>query len=399
MTRRILFLEHSTDGTVGGSHYCLLEICRHLDKRLFQAVVCFFERNSLVAEFEALGAEVVIVDLPGNWAAPDVLPRPMARLTAIPVNLVRTLIVRAYAWVRLLQRKNIDLVHVNNACAYDHDLMLAARLLRRPCIVHERGILPVIDGRTRYFSRFVDRIVAISDAVANNLIGQGIEESRIVRIDDGIDPQRFAQRESEAAIRARLNIGDDAEVIGIVGNVKHWKGQHVVVEALGILRSTHPELKCLLVGSKADPDYCRRLTDRARALGIPEDALRFTGYEAHPADLMRIMRVVIHASVEPEPFGIVLLEAMGVGRPLVATDIGGPREIIVQGETGLRVPPDDPRALADAVGMLLEDRALAETMGRNGQARYAARYTARHNVAKIERLYIELLGKAGASAA
>lgn len=390
MIRRVLFLEHSTDGTVGGSHYCLLEICRHLDKGRFRPVVCFFEHNSLVEDFKAVGAEVLIVRLPDNWSASAGLPRPLARLVAFPVNLVRTLIVRALSWMRLLRRERIDLVHINNACGYDHDLMLAAKLCNLPCVVHERGILPVIDGRTRLFSRLIDRIIAISDAVAENLIRQGISVKRIVRIDDGIDPQRFAQRESESSVRSRFSIQSGDEVIGIVGNVKQWKGQHVVVEALGLLRPSHPQLKCLLVGSKADPSYCDRLVARAKELDIPEHALIFTGYEPHPADLMRIMDVVIHASVEPEPFGIVLLEAMGVRRPLIATDLGGPREIVVQDETGIRVPPNDPHALGMAIERLLNHPDRAEAMGRNGQARYHSRYRAKDNVVKIEHLYAEL---------
>lgn len=387
MTRRILFLEHSTDGTIGGSHLCLLEICRHLDTARFQPVVVFFEQNALIDDFKRAGAEVFVLKLPGNWLPPQGLPRPLARILGFAVNLLRTVVVRAGQWMTFLRRHKIDLVHINNACGYDHDLMLAARLTGRPCFVHERGIQPYIDGRTRYFANHLARIIAISDAVADNLTKQGIRADKVVRIDDGIDASRFAQKEAEQAVRTRLGVAAGTPVIGIVGNIKKWKGQYVVVEAVGALIRQFPQLRCLFVGSVADKQYHQCMLDRAKALGIPADALLFTGYEAHPADLMRIMDVVIHASIEPEPFGIVLLEAMGATRPLVATNIGGPKEIVVDGETGLLVPPDDAGALAAAVAKLLSDPELAGRMGEKGQARYYARYTIEKNVAAIEQQY------------
>lgn len=390
MKRRVLFLEHSTDGTIGGSHLCLLEICRHIDAARFQPVVVFFEQNTLIDDFERAGAEVFVLNLPGNWLAPQNLPRPLARILGFAVNLLRTVVVRAGQWMAFLRRHRIDLVHINNACGYDHDLMLAARLTHRPCFVHERGIQPHIDGRTRYFANHLARIIAISDAVADNLTKQGIRADKIVRIDDGIDASRFAQKEPEADVRARLGVAADSPVIGIVGNIKKWKGQYVVVEAVGTLIRRFPQLRCLFVGSIADKQYHQRMLERAKALGIPDNALLFTGYEAHPADLMRIMDVVIHASIEPEPFGIVLLEAMGAARPLVATNIGGPKEIVLDGESGLLVPPDDAEALAAAVAKLLSDPELASRMGEQGQGRYYSRYTIERNVAAIEREYRNL---------
>lgn len=391
MKHRILFLEHSTDGTIGGSHLCLLEICRHLDRERFQAVVCFFESNSLVEDFKRSGAEVHILHLPGNWIPPKALPRPIARVLGFAVNMVRTILVRAASWVIFLRRMKIDIVHINNACGYDHDLMLAARISGLPCVVHERGIQTHIDFRTRYFANHVDRILAISDAVAENLINLGIHPGLIVRIDDGIDESRFAQQESESAIRARFGLDADAPIIGIVGNIKEWKGQHVVVDALGTLIREFPGLCCLFVGSIADENYHQRLMSRARTADIPEAALVFTGYVPHPADLMRVMSVVIHASVEPEPFGIVLLEAMGCCRPLVASNLGGPKEIIVHGVTGLLVSPGEPRELARAVSGLLRDPVTASRMGAQARSRYDDRYTIQRNVAAIEREYHGLM--------
>lgn len=384
---RILFLEHSTDGTIGGSHLCLLDICRHIDREKYQVVVCFFETNPLIAQFEAAGAEVMILELPGNWEPPSYLPRGIARPAGFAVNLVRTILVRALKWMRLIKQRNIDIVHINNACGYDHDLMVAARVMKKVCIVHERGIQPFIDFRTRYFANHVDTIIAISDAVFDNLRNQGVLPERIIRIDDGIHESRFQQHESQESVRKRLGIDRDSPVIGIVGNIKRWKGQHVVVEAMGILMRRYPDLRCLFVGSIADGKYHQELIALANKIGVPESALIFTGYEQYPADLMRVMDVVIHASIEPEPFGIVLLEAMGCERPHIATNIGGPREIVVNSVTGVLVPPGNAAELANAVTKLLDDRALAAMMAQRGRLRYLHMYTIQNNVMAIESLY------------
>ena len=394
MKCRVLFLEHSTDGTIGGSHLCLLEICRHIDRQQYQPVVCFFEENGLIREFELVGAEVHVLRLPANWIVPSRIPKIVARPLGFAANLLRTIVIRARLWIKLLERMSIDVVHINNACSYDHDLMLAARLTGRTCVVHERGIQRSIDRRTRFFANRVDRIIAISDAVANNLTDQGIDAAKIVRIDDGIDESRFREGESKDSVRRRFGLEAGAPVIGIVGNIKQWKGQHVVVDAVGLLIRTVPRLRCLLVGSVADEKYYNDLLVRANALGIPNGALVFTGYEPRPSDLMRAMDVVIHASTEPEPFGIVLLEAMGAGRPLIATDIGGPKEIVKHAETGFLVPPGDAEALRDAVLALLDDADKAARMGELGRRRYFEHYTAGKMVSALEHQY-RLLIKAG----
>lgn len=389
--RRVLYLEHNTDGTVGGSHLCLLEICRHLDRSRYQPVVCFFERNSLWDAFAQTGAELMLEQPPLSWRAPPAWPKGLARPLGIGVNLYRTLVQRVIHWRKILRDARIDLAHINNACGFDHDLMLACRLERIPCVVHERGIQRSIGMRTRYFANRADRLIAISEAVADNLRRHGIQDARILRINDGIDPERLAEYEPAAAVRRRFGLAPGRPVIGIVGNIKPWKGQLVVMQALGRLMQRFPDLHCLFVGSLADPGYAEQMRRSATEMNVPDAAYTFTGYEARPTDLMRAMDIVIHASVDPEPFGIVLLEAMAVAKPLIASAAGAPREIVVDGQTGLLVKPDDPEALAAAVTRLLGDPQSAQRMAEAGRKRFHDNYTIHHTLAALEGLYRELL--------
>lgn len=386
--KRILYVEHNTDGTVGGSHVCLLEICRSLDRARFQPVVCFFQRHSLVPAFEQTGADILF-HTPPTPTRIDHFGL-AGRLLQSGLNFLRTFGPRMLRWRRLLRQQRIDLVHLNNACGFDHDLMLAALLSRIPCVVHERGIQRSLSRATRFFANRVARIITISQAVDDNLSGKGVRPEKLLRIDDGIDPQRLMQQRPVNELRSQWGIPTTAPVIGIVGNVKRWKGQETVVRAMQHLKPRFPALRCLLVGSTADEHYKAHLDGLVRDLGL-DGMVIFAGYQKQPTDLMGMFDVVVHASIDPEPFGIVVLEAMGKQKPVVATNIGGPREIVIDGETGFLTPPGDDRALAERLALLLSDAALCQQMGAAGQSRLHERYTARQNVDRIQNLYAQLL--------
>lgn len=387
---RILYLEHNIDGTVGGSHICLLDICNHLDKSRFQAVVCFFEENSLLDKFRQTGAEIIFHEPPTAWRGYKFLPRLANRLLAIPINVINTLILRTGKWIELLKQHRIDLVHINNACGFDHDLMLACRLKGVPCVIHERGIQTIIDFRSRYFANHSDGIIAISDAVGSNLKHFGIRDDKIIRINDSIDPERLRIEAMPGIIRERFNIPLNSRLIGIVGNIKPWKGQIHVVKAVGLLANRYKDLHCLLVGNVADRQYADEIKHIADNMGAT-DKIHFTGYQEKPTEIMNAMDIVIHASIEPEPFGIVLLEAMSISKPLIATAHGAPLEIVVDGETGFLTEPGDASSLAEKIVYLLENPDAAERISANAHQRLLDNYTIEHAIGKIETRYEKLL--------
>lgn len=387
MVKRILFLEHNTDGTIGGSHVCLLDLVRHLDRQRYEPFVCFFQRNTLVKDFEESGVNVLFEPPPRPFRHLRWAPRTLRRPFSATYFLYQTFLVRLIRWLRLLRERHIDLVHLNNACGFDFDLMMACLLMRTPYVIHERGIQRSISRMARFFADRAGAVVAISDAVRDNLLSQGVLAERVFRVDDGIDDSRIVFRESPSAVRQRLGIPSDAPLVGIVGNVKFWKGQHVVIDAIGYAIKSFPSLRCLFVGSIADHGYHRQLLARALDLGLPMDQLVFTGYEPHPVDLVNLMNIVIHASVEPEPFGIVLLDAMASAKPVIATDMGGPREIVIHGSTGVLVPPNDAAALAGAICRLLGDQESRQRMGALGRARFLEQYTIARTIASLDQVY------------
>lgn len=394
--RRILFLEHNVDGTIGGSHFCLLEICRALDRDRFTPVVWFFQNNPLVDEFRAAGAEVHI-GLPTAPYKMRAVRLPLVKQVVSAAqslaNLYRVLVSSKAWWQRELKRLRIDIVHLNNSANGDFDLVLAAHSLGVPVVAHQRGFPARFDAIGRRVARIHDRVIAISSAVRADLTAKGIDDRKIKLIWDGIDPQKTLVRSNEQVPEEITNLAAHRPMIGIVGNVKRWKGQIVLVQAMQRIRRVFPNAHCVLVGSLADGKYVDEIQALIRAQSL-ESAVTLAGYQRNPIVWMNHFDIVIHTSVEPEPFGIVILEAMALGKPVIATDLGGPKETVAEGVSGFLVPPSDSERLAQRVLEVLSDRTAAAKLGENGRARLAAQFTAQQNVKQIEAIYTELLHRA-----
>jgi glycosyltransferase involved in cell wall biosynthesis len=391
LTSRVLFLEHNTDGTVGGSHFCLLEICRGLDRQLFEPVVWFYQENSLIDEFRATGAEV-IVRPPSARARFSSSGAGLRRLLAPAqsfANAYGTLVRQSRTWAAELRRLKIDIVHLNNGCGYDHDLLVGALRRGIPCVAHQRGFpSPAAWIDRRLTPRFA-RIIAISTAVAAGLRDKGIATQRVALVHDGIDPDRITAQADARGVRTALGIPGDAPIVGVVGNVKTWKGQLTLVRAMRRIVQSVAETRCLIVGALGDAAYYGLLKAEVANANL-QDRVFFTDYQRYPARYMSAMDVVVHTSIEPEPFGIVILEGMALRKPVIATAHGGPLDVIDHGVTGFLTAPGNDAELAEAVCRLLSNTSLREAMGNAARSRLENHFSARRNVERLQELYQQI---------
>lgn len=392
MAKRVLFLEHNTDGTIGGSHYCLLEICRGLDRRRYEPVVWFYQANTLLDEFRAV-AEVVVQALPEpvHLSGEKRARRWLAPFQSL-LNLHRTLVTRSSLWAAHLRRLRIDLVHLNNSAGSDHDLLVAALRCGLPCIAHQRGYPAHPTALHRLLARRFDTIISISNEVTHNIRSKGFPMRRVELVPDGIDPRRIESQAAPEAVRRKLGIPPQAPLVGVVGNVKGWKGQLTLVSAMRRIVTRFPDARCVLVGSIADQPYHEKL-QREIAEGDLGRCVIFTGYEKNPAAVMSAMDVVVHTSVAPEPFGIVILEAMALGKPVVATAHGGPLDIITHGVDGLLTSPGDAEQLATELCALLADPPRREALGRSGRETLLKRFTAQVNADRVQEIFDRALAR------
>ena len=208
----------------------------------------------------------------------------------------------------------------------------------------------------------------------------------------GASLERFdaARAESPAEARAALGLPPTGALIGIVGRLQRWKGMHVLIDALPAVRARHPDAHAVIVGGvhEPEPDYPAALRAQVCRLQL-DDAVTFAGYQADVPRWMQAMDIIVHAS-DREPFGIVVIEAMALGKPVVAGAAGGPAEVITPGVDGLLAPFGDAPALAQVLLRYLEDPALAARCAQ-GAALRARDFSATRYAAAFTDAIIDLL--------
>jgi glycosyltransferase involved in cell wall biosynthesis len=387
---KIVYLEHCIDHTIGGSHYCLLEICRALDKERYHATVVFYEENDLVEEFRNTGATVRI-EPPFEVSTFGKSLHPLLRrIVRLSQNYFNMLVTRVFKWRTILQQENADILHLNNSFSTDQDALLAAKSLNIPVVSHVRGIQPNIHKLALFFGKSLNRIISISDAVRQNLLNQGVAENKITLVYDGIDENRITDGVKTNYIKAQYELENDNKIFGVVGNIKPWKGQILLVQALSILKQKYGIFRCFLVGDIADKTYLAEIEKTIEEHDL-QDYVIVTGYKKNVADFVNSFDVFVHTSVEPEPFGIVIIEALALKKPVIVSSIGAPQEIIEDKKSGLLFNIESVSDLAEKLDYLLSNDNQREELGEAGYKRFRENFTIEINVKGICGVYDEVL--------
>ena len=360
-----------------------------LDRSRYRPLVVFRADNPIIPDFHAAGVETRVI--PPRPAV--VLPTPIGRIAAKAGNFLQGFVLEPSALARMMRRERIDLVHLNNSITRNHVWMIAARMARIPCVTHERGINPHYLKRSLTLGRGLEAVICISGAVRENFAERGIRGLKLVTIPNALDPEELPVRRDPAQVRLEYGLSPGRPLVGMVGNIKHWKGQEILIRALATLRDRFPDLACLLIGdtSNESADYGRHIRELVKQLGLTEHVI-ITGYRKDVADHVNAVQILVHASILPEPFGRVLLEGMALRRPLVASAAGGVPEIVVDGVTGLLFRPGDASHLATCLERLLENPAMGKVMGEAGYRRLVEHFSIDRNVSATQQLYDQLLG-------
>jgi glycosyltransferase involved in cell wall biosynthesis len=394
MTKKILYLEGNVDGTVGGSYWLMYDLVKGLDRSKYTPIVGFHRDNFLVERLRNDGIEVIIFPQPEPFVfklgALNPLLAPIKRL----INIRRRFLAPAKEYAKFLRERKIDLVNLNNSITRNHAWMLAAERAGVPCVTHEMGINEHYDRMSRHYGARLEKVISLSHAIHDAMKKDGVDLPNVVVIHCGIDITRYKTIETPEMLRQKYGIDPQAPIIGVVGNIRFWKGQETLVRALPIVKQKFPDVRCLLVGdtTEGDRDYRANLERLARESGTT-DNLIFAGFQRNAIDYMELMDVVTHTSVHPEPFGIVTLEAMSRSKPLISTTIGGPAEVVLTGETGLLVDAGKPELLATAILELLGDKERAQAMGRKGRQRLLEHFGLQKNLDRTMDVYAQIFAK------
>jgi len=380
---QILFVENDF-GNVGGSLRSLHRLASHLDPARYRVHVTFAHgsANPMLADFEQAGFEVVCVGRGLAFRDPAPGLRGWLRLKLRSLrSLLFDDLVRFRDLVRAIRDHRIDLVHINSGLI--PWAIFAAGYCRVPVVVHYRGT-----RRTGTLARFASRYVDTS--ICNSQFVRTVMESQ------SRCPRFCVVHNGIAVPRALPERSRPARTVACVGRLVEWKGQHVLIEAIPRVLARVPDAQFVIVGAPVSGEagaYERRLKERTSELGLDE-CVTFLGFVK---DIDRLYRerfdLVAHTSVEGEPFGLTLIEAMAAGLPIIASRGGACPEIIEDGRSGLLVTPGNSQELADGLARVLSDPALYATLRVEGFERVSERFDMSNVVAGVSAVYDEILAE------
>ena len=335
----------------GGAELALLHLLRHWRNADAEWVVIFLEDGPMVAEVQSFGLEAYVV--------------PAGRLRQVD-RFVSTI----YRIAAIAKQCKLDVLMGWMAKAHLYG-SLAAKLSRIPALWYQHGVPSGKSWEDNIATRLPARAIfaCSKTAIAAQEKLLPLRPSRVVY--PCVDLEKFNVKtlESPSQLKVQLNFPADRRVIGIVGRLQRWKGMHVVIEAMPQILQQHPDVYCVIVGGEhsLEADYLPAVERLIEALNLAEH-VTITGFQTNIPEWMQAIDIMIHAS-DNEPFGLVVIEAMALGKPLVASASGGPTEIITDEVNGLLSPFGDVDALAKAVVRYLDDPGLADCLGKAAQVR------------------------------
>ena len=305
----------------------------------------------------------------------------------------------------LIESEGVDIVHARSRApawsAYE-----AARRTGRPFVTTFHGTYNFGNALKRWYNGVMargDRVIAISDFIADHVRrNYGVGDERLRMVPRGIDLEVFdpARVNSERIVQlaGKWRLPDGVPVVMLPGRLTRWKGQTALIDALTILGRR--DVCCLLVGDdQGRRGYRKELERRIRTRGL-DGVVRIVGHCDDMAAAYMLADAVVSASLDPEAFGRVAVEAQAMGRPTIVTDHGAARETVLAGETGWLTPPGNAGALARALEEALAlDADARETLASRAMPRVRAKFSKQAMCDRTLAIYRELLDERAAAGA
>jgi glycosyltransferase involved in cell wall biosynthesis len=381
----ILFVHQSAD--LYGSDRVLLTLVTRLDRENFMPVVLLPVNGPLVAELAAASVECHVLPITGLSRA----TLSLRGILGMPANLLRSL----HAINHALNGRHVDVVHSNTLAVLSGAIW--ARWYRVPHVWHVHEIIQNPTMVRKVYAQLLrwlaDCIICVSYAAKDNLLQDKPSlTSRIQVVWNGLSRNASVEAGALRAYRHQLGMNEGEILVALVGRINRWKGQNLLVEAANLLSQQGiRNIRYLVVGSA--PEGQAHFLDELQTAISQSPAKPFFMLQSFTPDIWTVWDacdIAVIPSIEPEPFGMVALEAMSSAKPVVAANHGGLAEIVVHGETGLLVQPSNALALANAIGLLASDAKLRKRMGTAGELRYRDLFTLDRHVSNMARIYQEM---------
>lgn len=386
----VLFVDQT--GQLGGAELSLLDIATHwASDGTDRCAVVLFDDGPFREKLEAAGVPVEVLRLGLGLDRYKKAAGLRGQLTAGPA------VMRQVARLRRRARR-FDVVYTNTQKSLVIGA-LAGAFARRPVIWHLRDTLTAghFSAANRRIvvtlaNRLATRVVCNSRATADAFVQAGGRQDKVSVVYNGINAAPFDVVDARriAAIRDELDAGDRF-VVGVFGRLTEWKGQDVLVDAVEQIaekeQASYRPIQLVVVGealfTDEDRAFATTLRDRSTR-GALAGRVKFMGFRDDVPAVMKACDTIVHCSTQPEPFGRVIVEGMLAGRPVIASNAGGAREIITDSKTGLLTPPGDADALARSIMRLRADTAFADRLATAGNAEARERFTVESMIAGVE---------------
>ncbi len=387
---RIAYLIRKTSGGMQ-THICGL--LSELDRSEFEPIVLSPAAPELFSSLKDLGIASFEIEI-----ADSVSPKADFRSARIVSDILRQI------------RPDIVHVHGNKAAVVGMMASYIRKINFMVTTVHNfpsnlnpsSKYYPIAKRANKLILNKADRLIAVSSEIRRCLEDQvGINPNKIDVIPNGIDMNEWepywtghravdggagGHKEAGVDIKRTMGLPKDAILLGTVGRLVPFKGQSVLLQSMARVVANHPNAYLIIIG---DGPLRGGLEAQASGLGI-SDHIKFFGFVEKPGHYMAAFDIFALPSIK-EPFGIVILEAMALGLPVVATSGGGVPDIIEDGVSGLLATPGDPESLADAIEKVLLDRSLRETLAKRGFQTVSTNFTVKSMADKTFKVYSDLL--------
>jgi glycosyltransferase involved in cell wall biosynthesis len=371
---RTLFVIDELD--IGGTEQQILETVRRIDRDRFEPYVCCFRHGAKAREIEALG--VPVLHEPKRLKAdPGLVLRLAAMMKRERFDIVQTYLWTANTWARIAAR----MAGVRWVLASERNVDIWEETYKR------------VIGR--FLARSTDRIIANSEAVRQYLLGRGgLAADKVVTIYNGVNFDRFRTHTDATVRRRELGIADDVVLAGCLARIEPAKDHGTLLQAMALISSRVPKLELVLIGGGSEEERLKRMADE---LGIGP-RVHFVGFRTDAAEWLQSVDISVLSSVK-EGLSNTVLESMAAGRPVVATDVGGNAEVIVEGETGFLVPSRAPTELGAALAQVASSPEMMASFGAAGRRRADDLFSVDSMVKHTERLYLDLVATGTLAAA
>ncbi len=399
---KVVYLNPS--GQLGGAEKVLLDILASLKAAdpAFMPHLVVSANGPLVTKARALGVPTTILLFPlalarlGDGGAGG----PAGRQIGLPALLGRVAKAVGATTVYLnrlrneLKRLSPDIIHTNGSKM--HLLGMWARPKHTPVIWHIHDYISARPLLARALPRFAGKcaaIIAVSNSVADDIRSVCGQNAPVHKVYNAIDPDRYSPDGEKADLDALAGMpaaNPGTIRVGMFATMARWKGHEVFLKAISLLPDELPVRGYIVGDALYQTDGSQysipELRDKAARLGIGEK-VGFTGFIEEPAAAMRACDIVVHASSQPEPFGLVIIEAMACGRAVIVSQVGGAAELIAADQNALVHTPGDAAGLAAQINKLVANKILRKTLGMAGQVVVDRRFNRARLGAEFARIY------------